>query len=259
MGSLISLNIEQNVAHVTIERPEAMNSLNESALAELDEAFYSVATNEGIRVVIVSGAGKRAFSAGADLKELESKSSSDMLNLSEQAQALFQRIEGIGKPVIAAINGLALGAGFELCLASTLRIMADSARVGFPEITLGAIPGYGGTQRLTRLIGQGAALEVLLTGELIPASRAYELGIANRVVPQDELLSVVNTLAQRLAGFSPLAMRVLLQVVYLGKESPLQTGFALERMGVAALFASDDLREGIAAFREKRTPTFRGR
>ncbi|NNN18708.1 MAG: enoyl-CoA hydratase [Acidimicrobiaceae bacterium] len=235
-----------------------MNSLNESALGELDEAFYSVATNEGIRVAVVSGAGQRAFSAGADLKELESKSSSGMLNLSEQAQALFQRIEGIGKPVIAAVNGLALGAGFELCLASTLRIMSDSARIGFPEITLGAIPGYGGTQRLTRLIGQGAALEVLLTGELIPASRAFELGIANRIVPQDELLSVVNTLAQRLAGFSPLAMKVLLQVVYLGKESPLQTGFALERMGIAALFASDDLREGIAAFREKRVPIFRG-
>ncbi|TAN25851.1 MAG: enoyl-CoA hydratase [Actinomycetota bacterium] len=258
MANSVIMDLEGNVAYLTINRPEAMNSLNENALAELDKYFYDIAANNEVRVVVLTGAGLKAFSAGADLKELESKSSAAMLSLSERAQALYQRIEGSGKPVIAAVNGLSLGAGFELCLAANLRIMADTARVGFPEITLGAIPGYGGTQRLVRAIGQSSALEMLLCGDLISASRAYELGLANQVVPQDELMKKVKVLAQRLAGFSPLAMRVLLQVVYLGKESPLQTGLALERMGVAALFASNDLREGIAAFREKRSPSFRG-
>jgi len=259
MGSSVEMDVEDNLAYVTINRPEAMNSLDEAALAELDKHFNDIAASDGIRVVVVTGAGQKAFSAGADLKELESKSSSAMLGLSERIHSLYQRIEGMGKPVIAAVNGLALGAGFELCLAAHLRIMADSARAGFPEITLGAIPGYGGTQRLSRMMGQGPALEMLLTGELISASRAYELGIANRVVPQSDLMNTTKLLAQRLAGFSPLAMRVLLQVFQLGKESPQQAGLALERMGVATLFASDDLREGIAAFREKRTPSFLGR
>jgi enoyl-CoA hydratase len=259
MGSSVLLGINGSIANITIDRPEVMNTLSEEALADLDEVFYTVASQEELRVAVITGSGEKVFSAGADLKELESKSSAEMMMLSEKAQALYQRIEAIGKPVIAAVNGLALGAGFELCLASTLRIMADSARVGFPEITLGAIPGYGGTQRLVHAVGQGVAIEMLLTGEIISAARAYELGLANQVVPTTELSDRTSALAERLAGFSPLAMRILLQVFYLGNDSPLSTGLALERMGVATLFASEDLREGISAFREKRTPIFRGR
>lgn len=259
MANAIDLVVADGVASVTINRPEAMNTLNEDALGQLDEVFYAIASEDDTRVALVTGSGPRAFSAGADLKELESKSSAEMMALSERAQALYQRIESIGKPVIAAVNGLALGAGFELSLAATLRIMADSAKVGFPEITLGAIPGYGGTQRLVHAVGQGVAIEMLLTGELISATRAYELGLANQVVAAEDLMGTATDLARRLAGFSPLAMRILLQVFYLGNDSPLSTGLALERMGVASLFASEDLREGISAFREKRTPQFRGR
>ncbi len=259
MESSIIFSVDDNIANITINRPESMNTLNEAALAELDEVFYAVAGQEEIRVVVVTGSGDRAFSAGADLKELEIKSSSEMMMLSERSQALYQRIEAIGKPVIAAVNGLALGAGFELALAATMRIMADTAKVGFPEIKLGAIPGYGGTQRLVHAVGQGLAIEMLLTGELMKAQRAYDLGLANDIVPLGELSTRTTALAKRLASFSPLAMRILLQVIYLGNDSPLSTGLALERMGVAALFASEDLREGIAAFREKRSPVFRGR
>ncbi|MDA8081495.1 MAG: enoyl-CoA hydratase-related protein [Actinomycetota bacterium] len=259
MDSSIDMDIDGKVAYVTINRPEAMNTLNEAALEALDKVFYDIAAQDEICVAVVTGSGQRAFSAGADLKELESKSSAEMMALSERAQSLYQRIEAIGKPVIAAVNGLALGAGFELSLAATMRVMADTARVGFPEITLGAIPGYGGTQRLVHSIGQGLAIEMLLTGELMSAARAYELGLANQIVPADELMAKTSELAQRLAGFSPLAMRILLQVFYLGNDSPLSTGLALERMGVATLFASEDLREGIAAFREKRSPLFHGR
>ena len=259
MESLIVFTVDGNVANITINRPTAMNALSEATLGELDEAFYSVASQDDLRVVVVTGSGVKAFSAGADLNELELKSSAGMMLLSERAQALYQRIQAIGKPVIAAVNGLALGAGFELALAASLRIMADTAKVGFPEITLGAIPGYGGTQRLAHAVGQGRAIEMLLTGELITAQRAFDLGLANEVVPMEELMSRTSALARRLAGFSPLAMRILLQVFYLGNDSPLGTGLALERMGVATLFASEDLREGIAAFKDKRSPSFCGR
>ena len=259
MPSAIQMRIDDHVAYVTINRPEAMNTLSDAALKELDKACQAIATQDEIRVAVLTGEGGRVFSAGADLKELGSKSPVEMLAQSERAQGLYQRIETMGKPVIAAVNGLALGAGLELCLAATMRIFSETARVGFPEITLGAIPGYGGTQRLIRLIGPGPGVELLLTGESISAERAYELGLANRVVPREELDDATRQWALRLAKFSPLTMRILLQVAHFGQEAPFVTGAALERLGVATLFASQDLREGIQAFTEKRPPSFRGR
>lgn len=255
----VLLTVDAGIATITIARPEKMNALNTQVLQELDQVLEAVAGDDGIRAAIVTGAGEKAFGAGADLNEFIDLSPVDAPRLARRAQAIYRRLETMGKPFIAAVNGIAMGAALELALACTLRVVAEPARLALPELQLGVIPGYGGTQRLTRLVGLGRALEMMLTGEPVSAQRAYEMGLANRVVPAAELMPTCRQLAEKLAARSPLAVRTLLDVTRRGLEMSLDDGCALEAGALATIFASADKAEGIRAFLEKRPPQFTGR
>jgi enoyl-CoA hydratase len=246
-------------AVVTVNRPKVLNALNLQVLRELRECMRALKADDGVRAVILTGAGEKAFVAGADINELATLTAPAAKEHARAGQATLDEIEQLGKPVIAAINGFALGGGCELAMACTLRLAADTARLGQPEINLGLIPGFAGTQRLTRLVGRGIALELLLTGEMMPAARACEVGLVNRVVPAADLLTAAKGLAASLAGKAPLALRYILEVVSQGSEMPLAQAQYLETtlFGVAA--STEDKREGTSAFLEKRTATWTGR
>ena len=250
---------EGAVRTVTVNRPDKLNALNRETLAELHLAFDQARSDEAIRVVVLTGAGAKAFVAGADIAELAAQSPIGALELSRFGQALMTKVERLGKPVIAAIGGFALGGGMELAMACTLRIAADSAKLGQPEVNLGLLPGFGGTQRLLRLAGRGAALELCLLGAPISAQRAYELGIVNRVVPTAELTAEVQKLALQLAASAPIALRAVLDAVLLGGEASIDTGLDYESQAFAVCVATEDMREGTKAFLEKRKPVFVGR
>ncbi len=250
---------EGAVRTLTVNRPDKLNALNRETLAELHLAFDQARGDEAIRVVILTGAGPKAFVAGADIAELAAQSPIGALEMSRFGQALMTKVERLGKPVIAAIGGFALGGGMELAMACTLRIAADSAKLGQPEVNLGLLPGFGGTQRLLRLAGRGAALELCLLGAPISAQRAYELGIVNRVVPIAELAAEVQRLAAQLAASAPIALRAVLDAVLLGGEASIDTGLDYESQAFAVCVATEDMREGTKAFLEKRKPTFAGR
>lgn len=246
------------VAVLTFNRPAVLNALNNRTLDELRRAVLELRHDTAIRVVIVTGAGDKAFVAGADINELAALGPAHAKDLAQRGQHVFNLIENMGKPVIAAINGFALGGGCELALACTLRIAAESAKLGQPEINLGLIPGYGGTQRLARLVGKGAALEVLLTGRHIGAGEALAIGLVNRVVPLPSLMSDAMTLAGELATKAPVAARYIIDAVNHGLDTTLEQGQFLEATLFGLAAATDDMREGTAAFLAKRKPVFKG-
>ncbi|MBG3851223.1 enoyl-CoA hydratase-related protein [Xanthomonas sp. WHRI 8391] len=248
-----------SVRTITVNRPDKLNALNQDTMRALDQAFQDAAGADDVRVVVLTGAGPKAFVAGADIAEMRDLSAMQGREFSLLGQQLMRRIERMPKPVIAMINGFALGGGLELAMACHLRIAAATARLGQPEINLGLIPGFGGTQRLLRLTGRTAALELCLLGQPIDAVRALQLGLLNRVVEPEVLQEETLALAQRLAAAAPLALRGILDAVVFGGECAIEEGLQLETAQFALLFASDDMREGTRAFLEKRPAHFLNR
>ena len=244
---------------ITVDRPDKLNALDRQTLEALDAAFAAAADADQVRAVVLTGAGPKAFVAGADIAQMNALTPIQGREFSLLGQRLMRRIERLPKPVVAMVNGYALGGGLELAMACHLRIAADSARLGQPEVNLGLIPGFGGTQRLLRLAGRAAALELCLLGAPIDAARALQLGVVNRVVPAAELEAETMKLAAQLAASAPLALRGILDAVVLGGECPLEEGLQFETAQFGLLFASEDMREGTAAFLEKRRPQFRNR
>jgi len=247
------------VATITINRPKVLNALNTQTLDELRRAILDLAHDASVRVVILTGSGEKSFVAGADINEIALQTPTSGRTHAMTGQHVFDLIETMGKPVIAAINGYALGGGCELAMACTMRIAADSAKLGQPEINLGIIPGYAGTQRLSRLVGRGAALEMLLTGDQISAADAYRLGLVNRVVTGANLMGEARKVAQALAAKAPIALRFIIDAVNNG----LQMSFREAENHEATLFGlvatTEDMREGTRAFLEKRKPEFKGK
>lgn len=246
------------VTLLTINRPAVLNALNVATLDDLGRAMIHLKDDSGVRVVIVTGAGPKAFVAGADISELSQLTPAAAREYAVRGQAVLQAIEELGKPVIAAINGFALGGGCELAMACTVRLASESARFGQPEINLGVIPGFAGTQRLTRLVGQGRALELLLTGDMVSAARACEIGLVNRVVPADQLLAEARALGATLAGKAPVAVRYILDVVLAGADLPLSRAEAHEAALFGAIAGTADAKEGTHAFLAKRPPVWTG-
>ncbi|MDI6732887.1 MAG: enoyl-CoA hydratase-related protein [Planctomycetota bacterium] len=250
---------KERIAIVTINRPNKLNALNDETINELFDIFGKIKTDDNIWTVIITGSGDRAFVAGADVDELSQLTSNSAEEKMLKGQDLFNRIENLGKPVIAAINGFALGGGCELAMACTLRIASEGTKLGQPETSLGIMPGYGGTQRLPRLIGKGKAMELLLTGEAITAQEAHRIGLVNAIYPKDRLLSSAYELARKIISKSPLSTRAIIEVVNNGLETPFSEALKLEAKLFRILITSDDAQEGLKAFLEKRPPQFKGK
>ncbi len=247
------------IALLTINRPKVLNALNSQTIDELRRAILDLKHDDSARAVIVTGAGEKSFVAGADINELAVQTPTGGREHALKGQHVFDLIENMGKPVIAAINGFALGGGCELAMACTLRLAADSARLGQPEIALGLIPGYAGTQRLSRLVGKGAAMEMILTGTPISAADAYRIGLVNRVVPAAELMTEARTLAHQLAKNAPIATRYIINAVNKGYEMPFAEACQYEATLFGLVASTDDMKEGTAAFLEKRKAEFKGK
>ncbi len=255
----LTYSLEGGIATVTINRPEKLNALNVQAKSELFTLFAQIKTDNSVNVVILTGVGEKAFVAGTDIQELTVLNSELGKEFSARGQEVFDLIENLGKPVIAAVNGYALGGGCELALACHIRIASENAKFGQPEVNLGIIPGYGGTQRLPRLIGRGRAMEMILTGNPIDAQEALRVGLENKVVPQAELLATAAALAQLIAGKGQLAVRMALKAVNMTQETTLSDGQQLEASLFGVCCDSEDFREGTAAFLEKRKARFKNR
>lgn len=255
----ILLDKDQGIWTITLNRPSHMNSFNKTALQSLAEYLRLAKESTDCSVVVITGQGPKAFSSGADVHTfLEEKKQALGIDWSKLGQNVFAMLDEIGKPSIAAINGIAFGGAFELALACTFRIASEEARFSFPEINLGFIPGWGGTQRATRLLGPAVALELILTGSVIDASRALALGIVSQVVPGDRLMETAREFALKMVGKPPLAIRFALEAVHAGLDVPLKEGLKLEGGLAAMAVLSEDGQEGIKAFFEKRKPVFRG-
>jgi enoyl-CoA hydratase len=246
------------VAEVTITRPAVLNALNQPTLQELRQAIDELGADDGVRALVLTGAGEKAFVAGADINELAAQSPVSGRELARRGQALFTRIEQLGKPVIAAINGFALGGGCELALACTFRFAADTARIGLPEVTLGIVPGYGGSVRLPRLVGKDRAMEMILTGRHVTADEAFRIGLVTRVFPAASLLAEARKFAQELAAKAPIALRYAQRTIEQGLEMPVEQALELEATFFGLVASTDDMREGTRAFLEKRKPVFKG-
>jgi enoyl-CoA hydratase len=243
---------------LTVNRPDKLNALDGAALDALDAAFGAAGADPAIRVVVLTGAGPKAFVAGADIAEMNTLSPAQGRDFALRGQRMMRNVETLPKPVIAMVNGFALGGGLELAMCCHLRIAADTAKVGQPEVNLGLVPGFGGTQRLLRLAGRAAALELCLTGTPVDAARALQLGIVNRVVPAADLEAEVMVLAERLAASAPLALRGVLDCINVGGECAIGEGLAYEAAQFGLMFATDDMREGTGAFLARRKPAFTG-
>jgi len=250
---------KDGIARITISRPEKLNALDRQTVQEIDRVVASAGQDPSVGVLIITGAGEKAFVAGADIGELASQTPVEGTAYARAGQAVLDRLERLGKPSIAAINGYALGGGLELAMACTLRMAAESAKLGQPEVALGIIPGYGGTQRLARLVGAGRALEMILTGEPIDAREALRIGLLNRVVPAAELLPAAEALARTILTRGPVALRYALQAVHEGLQTTLNEGLSMEAALFGLCCATEDMREGTRAFVEKRKPAFKGR
>jgi enoyl-CoA hydratase len=255
----IRYELRPPLAVVTIDRPKVLNALNRLSMTELERVFHELGQNADVRVILLTGAGEKAFVAGADISELASLSPLEGEQLATRGQRIFHLIENCGKPVIACINGFALGGGCELALACTLRLASSTARVGQPEVKIGIIPGYGGTQRLPRLIGKGAALKMILTGEAVGAAEALRLGLVDEVVEPDQLMPRAEKLAQTIAGMAPLAVRDCIRAVNSGYDLPLASGLELEASLFGLACSTSDKAEGARAFFEKRAPNWSGK
>jgi enoyl-CoA hydratase len=247
------------VSIVTINRPKVLNALNGPTLDELDQVIDDARRDDGVRVIVLTGAGDRAFVAGADINELAVQTPVAGREHARKGQALFDRIERLGKPVIAAVNGFALGGGCELAMACTIRVAADTAKLGQPEINLGLLPGYAGSQRLPRLVGRGRALELLLLGHQITAEEAWRIGLVNRVVPAAQLMTEARALAQSLAAKAPVAVRYILDAVASGLDMSFADAQDYEATLFGLVSTTEDMREGTRAFLEKRKAEFKGR
>ncbi len=251
--------ITNGVALITINRPDKLNALNDQVVDELGHAAGRIATEDAIKGAILTGAGPKAFVAGADIADLAKQGPFDGKARALRGQAVLRRLETCGKPVIAAINGFALGGGCELAMACHLRIAADTAKFGQPEVKLGIAPGYGGTQRLPRLVGKGVAVQLILTGEMIDAQEAYRIGLVNKVVPAAQLLAESEKMLRGILAMGPLAVRLALEAVDQGLEMTLDEGLLLEANHFGLLAATKDMKEGLTAFLEKRQAKFEGR
>jgi enoyl-CoA hydratase len=247
------------IGYVTISRPEKLNALNNKVMAELSSCFEQIDGDEEVRAVILNGAGEKAFVAGADINELAVNNPVQGQETSTRGQKVLDFIENLGKPVIAAINGYALGGGCELAMACTLRIASDNARFGQPEVKLGIIPGYAGTQRLPRLVGKGRAMELILTGEPISAQEAYRIGLVNQVVAAKDLIAAAEAQARKIMANGPLAVKFSMEAVNHGLEMTQQEGQFLEATLFGLCCTTADMKEGTRAFLEKRPATFVGR
>jgi enoyl-CoA hydratase len=250
---------DEATAIVTINRPKVLNALNTQTLDELRRAMLDLKQDEGVRVVIVTGAGERSFVAGADINELAVQTPTSGREHALAGQHVFDLIENLGKPVIAAINGFALGGGCELAMACTMRIASENAKLGQPEVKLGLIPGYGGTQRLPRLVGKGIAMQLTLTGEMISAQEAHRIGLVNEVVPAGELIPRAEAIAAKIVANAPLAIQYAMEAVNHGLDLPLGEGLYLEATLFGVCCATEDKNEGTKAFLEKRQAQFKGK
>ena len=258
MSSTLTFDLTDGIARLTINRPDKLNALNAIVIAELGDAVTRVETDAAVHGVIVTGAGTKAFVAGADIGELTEQNPVTGRNRALTGQQVFRRLERCGKPVIAAVNGFALGGGCELAMACHLRVASENAKFGQPEVKLGIAPGYGGTVRLPRLIGRARALELLLTGDMIDAAEALRIGLVNRVVTSDRLLPETESLLRVILANGPLAVRACLEAVDAGAEMAVDQALLLEAGYFGLLSATEDMREGTKAFLEKRKPAFKG-
>jgi enoyl-CoA hydratase len=257
--ALLLIDDADGVRTIRVNRPDKLNALNAATLDALDAAFAAAAQDAAVRVVVLTGAGPKAFVAGADIAEMHALTPVQGRDFSLRGTRMMRRIEKLPKPVIAMVNGFALGGGLELAMSCHLRIAADTAKVGQPEINLGLIPGFGGSQRLLRLCGRAATLELCLTGAPVTAGRALQLGIVNRIVPAAELEAETMKLAAQLAAAAPLALRGMLDCVNTGGECGIEEGLEYESAQFGLMFATEDMREGTSAFLGKRKPAFSGK
>src|SRR5580704_5650617 len=248
-----------SIAYVTVNRPKVLNALNSATFRQLKAVFQDAQNDTSVRGVILTGAGDKSFVAGADISELAQITPVQAEENTRLGQGVADLIENLGKPVVAAVNGYALGGGCELALASSIRVAAESARFGLPEVTLGLMPGAGGTQRLPRAIGKGLALQLILTGGMINAQEAYRIGLVNEVVPAAELIARAEAVLKQMAANAPLSVRYALQAVNKGLETSLSEGLLIESSLVAICTSTEDKKEGTAAFLEKRPANFKGR
>ncbi|HXM94924.1 MAG TPA: enoyl-CoA hydratase-related protein [Candidatus Dormibacteraeota bacterium] len=249
----------EGVAHITFNRPKVLNALNRQTVKELQDALLDARADDSVRVLILTGAGEKSFVAGADIGELAQKTPVSGKETSLFGQSVFHLLETMGKPSICAINGFALGGGCELALACTIRIASKTAKLGQPEVKLGIIPGYGGSQRLARLCGKGVAHELCLTGEIITVEEAHRIGLVNHICEPAELLHAAETMAKKIIANAPLAVRYTMEAIERGSEMPQEEGLFLEAALFGLACASEDMREGTKAFLEKRPAQFKGR
>jgi enoyl-CoA hydratase/carnithine racemase len=247
------------IAYVTVNRPKVLNALNTPTWKDLRTAFADARDDATVRGVILTGAGNKAFVAGADIGELAQASGFEAEQSSRSGQEVLDLIENLGKPVIAAVNGFALGGGCETAMACTVRLAVETARFGQPEVTLGLVPGGGGTQRLPRLVGKGRALQLILSGEMITAQEAYRIGLVNEIVPADQLIARAETILKKIAANAPIAVKLALEATNRGMEASQSEGLLLEASYFGLCAATDDKKEGTSAFLEKRVPHFNGR
>lgn len=261
MADLTYVRVEwdADVAIVTIDREDKLNALNAEVVAEIGDVFSSLRDDDKVRGVILTGAGDKAFVAGADIGELATMDPLSGVRVSRDGQEVFRSIERFPKPVLAAVGGFALGGGCELALACHMRLASENARFGLPEVRLGIIPGYGGTIRLARLVGLGRAIELTLTGDMVDAERAREIGLVSAVVPKDALLDEAKTLIRKVTKNGPVAVRMALESIYRGLDTATAEALDFESSLFGLLASTDDMREGMEAFLEKRKPDFKGR
>jgi enoyl-CoA hydratase/carnithine racemase len=247
------------IAYVTVNRPEKLNALNRKVMEELEACFEDIRTDDGVKAAILTGAGEKAFVAGADINELALQTPVEGQETSRRGQRVLESIENLGKPVIAAVNGYALGGGCELAMACALRVASETARFGQPEVKLGIIPGYAGTQRLPRLVGKGRALEMILSGEPISAQEAYRIGLVNQLAAPKDLIAAAEAGARKIMANGPVAVKLALEAVNHGMELPQAEGEFLEATLFGLCCATADMKEGTRAFLEKRPPKFAGK
>jgi enoyl-CoA hydratase len=256
---VVLYEIKDGIAYITMNRPKVMNALNQKTFAELRSALERAQNDGAVRGVILTGAGDKAFIAGEDISELNGVSAVEAAAFTRFGQAVLDLLENLGKPVIAAVNGFALGGGCETAMACTIRLAVETARFGQPEVKLGIIPGAGGTQRLPRLVGKGRALQLILCGEMISAQEAYRIGLVNEVVPRAELIARAEAILKQINANAPLAIKFSLEAVHRGSETSQAEGLVIESSLFAICAATEDKKEGTSAFLEKRAPKFQGR
>jgi enoyl-CoA hydratase/carnithine racemase len=250
---------KNSIAYVTVNRPKVLNALNMATMEDLRAAFHDIKSDKTVRVVILTGAGEKAFIAGADIGELSKQDAITAKEYTHRGQSVLNLIENLGKPVIACINGFALGGGCEIALACTMRLASETAKLGQPEVKLGIIPGYGGSQRLPRLVGKGIAMQMLLTGEMVSAQEAYRIGLVNEVTAPADLIPRAEAIAQKMVANAPLAVQYTMEAVNKGMEMNLSEGLYLEAALFGLCCATEDKKEGTTAFLDKRPAQFKGK